>query len=102
MLYFENDYSEGAHEAVLRRLIDTIWSSCRDTAMTDTARPRGKRSGRPAAVRRRRFIFRSGGTQTNAVVISAVLTQYEGVIAASTGHINGHEAGAVEYSGHRY
>ena len=43
--------------------------------------------------------FLTGGTQTNAVVISTMLKDYEGVIAAETGHINSHEAGAVEYAG---
>ena len=42
-----------------------------------------------------------GGTQTNAVVIASMLNRYEGVIAAETGHVNGHEAGAIEYTGHK-
>ena len=45
--------------------------------------------------------FLVGGTQTNAVVISTVLTRFEGVIAAETGHIGFHEAGAIEYTGHK-
>ena len=44
--------------------------------------------------------FLVGGTQTNAVVISTLLKDYEGVIAAKTGHISTHEAGAVEQTGH--
>ena len=42
-----------------------------------------------------------GGTQTNATVIKALLRPYEGVIAATTGHIALHEAGAIEASGHK-
>lgn len=42
-----------------------------------------------------------GGTQTNQVVINSVLHQYEGVLAADTGHISTHEAGAIEFSGHK-
>ncbi len=45
--------------------------------------------------------FLVGGTQTNAVVISTVLERFEGVIAAETGHIGAHEAGAIEYTGHK-
>lgn len=45
--------------------------------------------------------FMVGGTQTNATVITALLRPYEGVIAAETGHINQHEAGAVEAGGHK-
>ena len=43
----------------------------------------------------------AGGTQTNAVVISSMLREYEGVIAAKTGHVSLHEAGAVEITGHK-
>ena len=45
--------------------------------------------------------FLAGGTQTNEIVIDSVLRKYEGVIAATTGHINVHEAGAVELTGHK-
>ena len=45
--------------------------------------------------------FLTGGTQTNAVIISSILKSYEGVIAAETGHVNTHEAGAIEYTGHK-
>ena len=101
MLYFENDYSEGAHEAVLRRLIDTNMEQLPgygNDRYCEAAREKIRKAcGCPEA----EVYFLVGGTQTNAVVISAVLKQYEGVIAESTWHINGHEAGAVEYSGHK-
>ena len=42
-----------------------------------------------------------GGTQTNATVIAALLHMYDGVLAAETGHVNVHEAGAIEYTGHK-
>ena len=42
-----------------------------------------------------------GGTQTNATVIASLLRRYEGVIAAATGHIAAHEAGAIEFTGHK-
>ncbi len=45
--------------------------------------------------------FLTGGTQTNAAVISSMLKDYEGVIAAKTGHISIHEAGAIEFTGHK-
>ena len=47
------------------------------------------------------IFFLCGGTQTNQIVISTILRPYEGVIAAATGHVNVHEAGAIEYSGHK-
>ena len=45
--------------------------------------------------------FLVGGTQTNAVVIASMLNRYEGVLCAVTGHINAHEAGAIEFTGHK-
>ena len=45
--------------------------------------------------------FLVGGTQTNATVIASLLRRYEGVIAAATGHIAAHEAGAIEFTGHK-
>lgn len=45
--------------------------------------------------------FLVGGTQTNVTVISSVLRPYQGVVCASSGHINVHETGAVEHSGHK-
>ncbi|HFI0239571.1 TPA: low specificity L-threonine aldolase, partial [Streptococcus suis] len=45
--------------------------------------------------------FFTGGTQTNQIVISSMLASYEGVIAADTGHISTHEAGAIEFTGHK-
>lgn len=45
--------------------------------------------------------FLTGGTQTNRIVIDSMLKNYEGVIAATTGHISAHEAGAIEASGHK-
>ena len=47
------------------------------------------------------IFFLAGGTQTNATVIDSFLYQYEGVIALDTGHINVHEAGAIEFTEHK-
>ena len=43
----------------------------------------------------------NGGTQTNQIVIDTMLEPYQGVICADTGHINSHEAGAIEFTGHK-
>ena len=47
------------------------------------------------------IFFLAGGTQTNEVVIYSLLKSYQGVISAETGHINTHEAGAIEFGGHK-
>ncbi|MGN1098456.1 MAG: threonine aldolase family protein [Clostridia bacterium] len=101
MLYFESDYMEGAHPEVLRRLSETNMehlSSYGNDKYCESAKEKIRAACRcPDAG----IFFLAGGTQTNAVVIDSVLTSYQGVIAADTGHINGHEAGAVEFTGHK-
>ena len=101
MLMFECDYSEGAHEAILQRLIETNRESLSgygSDPYTERAKEKIKKACEcPEA----EVYFLVGGTQTNAQVISSMLAPYEGVIAAKTGHINVHEAGAIEYTGHK-
>ena len=101
MVYFTSDYSAGAHPEVLKRLCDT---NCEHTpgygedAYCAAAKEKiRKEAGCPDA----EIEFLVGGTQTNAAVISTVLRDFEGVISADTGHIHVHEAGAVEYTGHK-
>lgn len=101
MLYFENDYSEGAHQKVLERLIETNMKPLPGygtDSYCESAKEKIKKAcGCPEAD----VFFTVGGTQTNAVVIGSMLRRFEGVIAAETGHISSHEAGAIEYTGHK-
>lgn len=101
MISFASDYVEGAHEAVLQRLVETnleqlsgygtdVYSQCAAEKIKEAC-------GAPAA----QVWLTVGGTQTNRIVISSMLRSYEGVISAETGHVNGHEAGAIEASGHK-
>ena len=101
MISFENDYSTGAHPRILETLAATNLEPapgygsdrfCESAA----ARIRAACDDETADV-----FFLTGGTQTNAVVISALLAGHEGVIAADTGHIAVHEAGAIEATGHK-
>ena len=100
-LGFASDYMEGAHPEILKRLYETnfIKSSGYGTdEFSESARDRIRIAcDAPGAD----VWFLTGGTQTNAVVISALLRSYQGVIAADTGHICGHEAGAIELGGHK-
>lgn len=101
MLFFVNDYGEGAHPAVLDKLVatnfeqlpgygeDPYCASARDKIRAACNCPQAD------------VFFLVGGTQTNATIISTMLASYEGVVAAETGHINTHEAGAVELTGHK-
>ena len=101
MLSFECDYSEGAHERILQRLLETNreqTSGYGEDPYTASAKEKiRKAAGKPGAD----VFFLLGGTQTNRIVISAVLAPYQGVIAADSGHISVHESGAVENAGHK-
>ena len=99
--FFENDYSEGAHPEVLKRLIETNMEQVPGYGMDpycESAKEKIRTScGCPEAD----VYFLVGGTQTNAVVIASILRRYEGVVAACTGHVSVHEAGAIEFTGHK-
>ena len=101
MISFENDYSNGAHPKVLENLIKH--NGVHPTAygfdeFSERAKGRIREAiGMPDA----QIFFLTGGTQANATTIDSLLYQYEGVICADTGHINVHEAGAVEFTEHK-
>lgn len=101
MLPFECDYSCGAHPLVLKHLIETNDERTQTYGFdrfSERAREKIRTAcGMPGAD----IFFLSGGTQTNATVIDGILKSYEGVVCAETGHINVHEAGAIEAEGHR-
>ncbi|MDR1861133.1 MAG: threonine aldolase [Bacteroidales bacterium] len=98
---FKNDYSEGAHPRILEILahsnmeqmdgygLDPYSLQAMELIRTQT--------GMPAAP----VYILSGGTQTNAIVISHLLRPYQSVMAVNTGHIHMREAGAIEATGHR-
>lgn len=101
MLFFVNDYCEGAHPAILQKLLETNMeklSGYGTDKYCDSAKEKIRKAcGCPDA----EVLFLVGGTQTNATVIGSVLNRYEGVLAAQTGHVSCHEAGAIEYTGHK-
>lgn len=101
MVSFENDYVEGAHPAVLQRLIDTNRERLPGYGADAYCARAAEKIREACACDKTDVSFLTGGTQANAVVLSALLHSYEGVVAAETGHINGHEAGAIEYTGHK-
>lgn len=101
MVSFENDYVEGAHPAVLQRLIDTNRERLPGYGADAYCARAAEKIRQACACAGADVSFLTGGTQANAVVLSALLHGYEGVVAAETGHIHGHEAGAIEYTGHK-
>ncbi len=101
MISFECDYNNGAHPLVLENLAK--YNNAKPTPygfdeFSERAKGRIREAiGMPDA----QIFFLTGGTQTNATTIDSMLYQYEGVICVSSGHINVHEAGAVEFTEHK-
>lgn len=101
MLSFESDYILGAHERVLEALCRTnneILSGYGNDIHSKNAKELIKKA---CSSPESDVFFLVGGTQANAVVISTMLKNYEGVISAKTGHIALHEVGAIEFTGHK-
>lgn len=101
MISFESDYIAGAHPQILKRISETNLE-CLPGYGTDKYSTCAKEKIKAACgCENAEITFLVGGTQTNAVIISSMLKDYEGVIAAKTGHVSVHEAGAIEYTGHK-
>lgn len=101
MLNFASDYTQGCHENILNKL-STINLEMNTGYGTDTHCEKAKELIKKATnCKDAEISFLVGGTQTNQTIIASMLHNTEGVIAATTGHINCHEAGAIEYSGYK-
>lgn len=101
MISFESDYNNGAHPKVLEQLIETNGKQSLTYGFdewSDSAKAKIREACEAPGAQ---IWFLAGGTQTNATVIDGMLAHCEAVITAETGHINVHEAGAIEFSGHR-
>ncbi len=101
MISFTCDYNEGAHPQILERLLETNFMQEPGYGEDRFSRSAKERIREAAGHPDADVFFLTGGTQTNKTVIAALLRSYEGVVAAETGHISVHEAGAVEYTGHK-
>ena len=101
MIRFNCDYSEGAHPLILEKLAQTNLEQVpgygQDPYCVQAAQLIREQCHAPNAA----VHFLSGGTQTNLTVLAALLRPYQCVISADTGHINVHETGAIERTGHR-
>ena len=101
MLYFVNDYSAGCHEKVMQRLVETNLEK-QAVYGEDIYSLSAKEKIRKACdCENAEIVFISGGTQTNQLAIDSLLLPHEGVVCAESGHINVHESGAIEYTGHK-
>ncbi len=101
MLSFASDYVEGAHPAILQRFIETNLVKQAGYGSDEYTASAKEKIRDACSCPEADVWFLTGGTQTNQVVIDSLLHSYEGVVAAETGHIAAHEAGAVEFTGHK-
>ena len=101
MISFESDYTTGAHPNILKRLTETNYEFLSGYGTDHYCESAREKIRIACDCKDADVHLLVGGTQTNALVISAMLHDYEGVIAADTGHVSVHEAGAIEYTGHK-
>lgn len=101
MINFNSDYINGAHPKVLQKLIDTNNEYLSGYGTDRYSYEASEKIKRVFNCPDAYVYFLTGGTQTNQIIIETMLKSYEGVICAKSGHINVHEAGAIEYSGHK-
>jgi threonine aldolase len=98
---FSSDYTKGAHPRILERLQETNFEQTDGYGTDDYCKSAADRIKRICGCPDADVFFLVGGTQTNQVITDMLLQPYEGIIAADTGHIAVHEAGAIEHSGHK-
>ena len=98
---FNCDYMEGVHPKILERLVETNLEQTAGYGNDPYCVSAKKKILEACQCPDGEVHFLVGGTQTNATVIAALLHMYDGVLAAETGHVNVHEAGAIEYTGHK-
>lgn len=101
MISFTSDYIAGAHPAIMQRLLETNMENLSGYGTDKYCTQAKEKIKQVFHCPNGEVFFLVGGTQTNQVIISTMLASYEGVIAAKTGHVSVHEAGAIEYSGHK-
>ena len=100
-LLFASDYMEGTHPAILQRLLENNFVKSTGYGFDDFSDAARQKIREACNAPEADVFFLVGGTQTNATMIDAMLQQYQGVIAPESGHIAVHEAGAIEFNGHK-
>ena len=101
MIRFECDYAEGAHPKILERLIQTNFQQTKGYGEDEHCENARQIIRKLCGDTSSDVHFLVGGTQTNTTVIASVLRPHQGVVSAIMGHINVHETGAIESTGHK-
>ena len=100
-LKFVCDYMEGAHPSIMNELLSTNMMQTSGYGLDEFSESARNKIRKACDAPGAGVYFLVGGTQTNATVIDALLRSYQGVLCADTGHIAIHEAGAIEFGGHK-
>ncbi|WP_026498664.1 threonine aldolase family protein [Butyrivibrio sp. WCD2001] len=98
---FSSDYTKGAHPRILERLTQTNFEQNDGYGTDDYCKSAAEKIKNACNCPEADVFFLVGGTQTNQTILDMLLKPYEGVVAAETGHVAVHEAGAIEFSGHK-
>ena len=101
MIRLACDYQEGCHPKILEKLIATNLESTVGYGFDPYCESAKAKIREACQAPEAEVFFLVGGTQTNSTVIRSILRPCEEVIAVTSGHINGHEAGAIEFGGHK-
>ena len=101
MLRFDTDYMAGAHKDVLQALTATNFLDTPGYGEDEFTRNAKRLLLEVCGLSEGAVYFLVGGTQTNLVVIDRLLSRNDGVVATDTSHINVHESGAIEATGHK-
>ena len=101
MIRLNCDYLEGCHPSILEKLTATNYEQTPGYGTDHYCKEAANAIREAFSCRESAVHFLVGGTQANMTVIAAALRPYEGVLCAETGHINVHETGAIESTGHK-
>ena len=100
-MHFDSDYMNICHPLILQRMVDTQAQSFSGYGTDELCASASRQICHLCKCPDAKVFFLTGGTQTNMVVINALIRSFEGVLAASSGHIAIHESGAIEFTGHK-
>lgn len=101
VLAFQSDYMEGAHPALIKKLVETNLFHTQGYGQDNFSEEARNLIRKSCNAPNAEVQFLVGGTQTNATIIDCLLKSWQGVICADSGHIQVHEAGAIEFTGHK-
>ncbi len=101
MYSFRNDYSECCHPTILQRIVSIQTEANAGYGMDPYCQSAADKIRQVIRCPEAAVHFLVGGTQTNMTVIDSILRPFQAVIAADSGHINVHETGAIEGTGHK-